>query len=79
MKFTLRYHLLTLFKLILQNGDLQCSFSLHLFFAEDTEVGRDQLLQRILRKVGPPPPPPPEISPPLACIEILDLLGSFEA
>ena len=51
--------------------DLPCSFSLHLLFAEDTEVGRDQLLQRILKKVGLPPP---EISPPLACIGILDLL-----
>ena len=50
-----RSNLLYCFLCCCLTHDLPCSFSLHLLFAEDTEVGRDQLLQRILKKVGPLP------------------------
>ena len=52
-----RSNLLYCFLCFCLTRDLQYSFSLHLPSVEDTEVGRDQLLQRILKKVSPPPPP----------------------
>ena len=53
-----RSNLLYCFLCFSLTRDLQCSFSLHLPSVEDTEIGREQLLQRILKKLILPPPPP---------------------